>query len=401
MIRQNIVLKKHFSYMEDAEYEIEWLVANMSNVTKNTPLVKVSYYNDEKQQIQTICSVCDGICYIHISDADAFYDSETALFGFIIDNVQDIETIFPCDIIVSHDEFSGEMSLCWKRLGGLEAIGVPLTVNGKEILYIKSIYADGRLLLVLDFISKEINMKKGDTLSLKFINGQILDFTISSRPSKVMGNFKFPDEEGNHIKLFDTGTYFSSYFYKKLFQRRKLLRETSFTLSIKDVKIFTDNLLCAWRITLNSEGGSMVGDEFQSRYFKKEVCPLILNNMFKTLLEHLKKYDSSFSDEALSKETDKDVDEGEKFDYCYVYLMHDEANGYYKIGMSNNPVYREGTLQSEKPTISLVVYHKYPSRKFAAAIESALHNVYKDNHVRGEWYKLTEKDVKIIIAGLK
>lgn len=400
MIRQNIVLKKHFSYMENAEYEIEWLVANMSNVTKGIPLVKVSLFNHEKRQVQTICSECDGICYIHISDADAFYESEASLFGFVIDNVKDIETIFPCEIIESQDEFSGEMSLCWNRLGGLETIGIPLIVNGREVLYIKSIYTEGHLVLVLDFISKAVNMKKGDTLSLKFMSGQILDFTVGSRPAKVMGKFKFPDEEGNHIELFDRGANFSSYYFKKLFQRRKLLRETTFTLSTKDIKIFTDNLLCAWRITLNSEGGAIVGDEFQSSYFKKEVCPLILNNMFKTLLEHLKKYDNSFSEEALCKETDKGVDE-EEFDYCYVYLMHDEANGYYKIGMSNNPVYREGTLQSEKPTISLVVCHKYPSRKFAAAIEAALHNVYKDNHVRGEWYKLTDKDVRVIVEGLK
>lgn len=69
--------------------------------------------------------------------------------------------------------------------------------------------------------------------------------------------------------------------------------------------------------------------------------------------------------------------------------------------MSNDPTYREGTLQSEKPTINLLAYHKYPSRKFASAIEAALHNVYKDCHVRGEWYKLPKEEVVIIKEGLK
>lgn len=81
--------------------------------------------------------------------------------------------------------------------------------------------------------------------------------------------------------------------------------------------------------------------------------------------------------------------------------MHDEANGFYKIGMSNNPIYREGTLQSEKPTIKLIASHKYPSRKFASALEAALHNLYSNLHVRGEWYRLRDEDVNEIIEGLK
>ena len=90
-----------------------------------------------------------------------------------------------------------------------------------------------------------------------------------------------------------------------------------------------------------------------------------------------------------------------KEDPCFVYLMHDEANGFYKIGMSNNPIYREGTLQSEKPTIKLIASHKYPSRKFASALEAALHNLYSNLHVRGEWYRLRDEDVNEIIEGLK
>lgn len=81
---------------------------------------------------------------------------------------------------------------------------------------------------------------------------------------------------------------------------------------------------------------------------------------------------------------------------CYLYLMHDLANGYYKIGISNNPRYRERTLQSEKPTIDLVFSKKYPSRKIAASMESALHNAYKANHIRGEWYALTGTEVDMI-----
>lgn len=31
-------------------------------------------------------------------------------------------------------------------------------------------------------------------------------------------------------------------------------------------------------------------------------------------------------------------------EYCYVYLMNDTTNNYYKIGISKNPTYREKTL---------------------------------------------------------
>jgi hypothetical protein len=32
------------------------------------------------------------------------------------------------------------------------------------------------------------------------------------------------------------------------------------------------------------------------------------------------------------------------FDWCYVYLMKDVSNNYYKIGISKTPEYRERTL---------------------------------------------------------
>jgi len=85
---------------------------------------------------------------------------------------------------------------------------------------------------------------------------------------------------------------------------------------------------------------------------------------------------------------------------CFVYLMLDEANGYYKIGISNKPNYRERTLQSEKPTIKLICAKEYPSRRIAEAIESALHKAYTAEHMRGEWFNLTAKDVQDITQTL-
>lgn len=86
---------------------------------------------------------------------------------------------------------------------------------------------------------------------------------------------------------------------------------------------------------------------------------------------------------------------------CYVYLMHDSTNDYYKIGISNNPEYREKTLLGEKPTISLLAYRKYPSRIIASSIETALHNAFSLKRIRGEWFRLDDYDVWQIKEALK
>lgn len=78
---------------------------------------------------------------------------------------------------------------------------------------------------------------------------------------------------------------------------------------------------------------------------------------------------------------------------CSVYLMHDTTNGFYKIGISNNPEYRERTLQSEKPTIELIVAKEFPVRAIAEAFEAALHKTYASKRIRGEWFDLTGRDV--------
>lgn len=92
---------------------------------------------------------------------------------------------------------------------------------------------------------------------------------------------------------------------------------------------------------------------------------------------------------------------GVHLESCFVYLMHDSQNGYYKIGISKTPKYRERTLQSEKPTIDMICAKEYPSRKIAEAIEQALHKVYAEERIRGEWFDLSEFDVEMISETLK
>ena len=74
-----------------------------------------------------------------------------------------------------------------------------------------------------------------------------------------------------------------------------------------------------------------------------------------------------------------------------VYVMQDTANGYYKIGVSDNPSYRERTLQSEKPTIELLFFFDG-----TIDLERVLHAQYADRRIRGEWFALTDLDVNNI-----
>lgn len=73
------------------------------------------------------------------------------------------------------------------------------------------------------------------------------------------------------------------------------------------------------------------------------------------------------------------------------YLMKDLNTGLYKIGRSKNPAARESTLQSEKPTIKMV-------KVWEEDIEKELHRMYEKERVRGEWFNLSEIQVKFITS---
>lgn len=78
---------------------------------------------------------------------------------------------------------------------------------------------------------------------------------------------------------------------------------------------------------------------------------------------------------------------------CYVYFMLDSKNKHYKIGISNEPEWREKTLQSEKPSIKLIAAKKFVNRRIAANIEKALHDSYSHKRKRGEWFQLDQEDI--------
>lgn len=72
------------------------------------------------------------------------------------------------------------------------------------------------------------------------------------------------------------------------------------------------------------------------------------------------------------------------------YVMYDHSLDLYKIGKSNSPSTRERTLMGQKPTINLVLVCD-------DNIESDLHLIFKNNRIRGEWFKLSADDLLYLI----
>lgn len=76
----------------------------------------------------------------------------------------------------------------------------------------------------------------------------------------------------------------------------------------------------------------------------------------------------------------------------YVYLFKTSI-GVYKIGQSIRPENRLYLFQ--KLPFDIVMEHQFRSKK-ALIIEMALQSRFRDKHVRGEWYRLTDEDVTLI-----
>lgn len=79
-----------------------------------------------------------------------------------------------------------------------------------------------------------------------------------------------------------------------------------------------------------------------------------------------------------------------KQDDFKTYIMYDSNTEMYKIGKSKNPKFREGTLQSKKPTIDLILICDKD-------IEIELHCKFNSKRGRGEWFSLDSDDVLDII----
>ena len=175
------------------------------------------------------------------------------------------------------------------------------------------------------------------------------------------------------------------------------IKKSSFCciLHQEDFDAFTQKEIVATRISYSKK--DPVSIKFENHFFN------VYSNM--ALILYIRKYVETIMEihphYNLPDRTTDQSNINSDIEPCYVYLMLDTINGYYKIGISNKPDYRERTLQSEKPSIEMIACKKYPTRKIAFSIESALHTAYSQQRLRGEWFNLSEADVAAIIETLK
>ena len=117
-----------------------------------------------------------------------------------------------------------------------------------------------------------------------------------------------------------------------------------------------------------------------------------LESKIKTRFIHKHKSVAPKRKDPQKQERNYKVGESVKRD-CFVYVMKDESlPGWYKIGKSVNPKHREGTLKAEKPSIKMVFYA--PETK--KINEALLHNQYAEYRGRGEWFNLTDAQLRYI-----
>jgi hypothetical protein len=78
----------------------------------------------------------------------------------------------------------------------------------------------------------------------------------------------------------------------------------------------------------------------------------------------------------------------------WVYIAEAFTQSVYKIGYAKNVSNRLSSLQTSSPH-ELRVFHKFQTANSREA-ENALHKIFKEKKVRGEWYRLTPVDLAFI-----
>lgn len=302
-------------------------------------------------------------------------------FGYIFDSIEvAFDYIFgKNESFLSKDEFTNENNIKWIWNGpwGNHSFSSKQDNRFFEIgsyLFIKFDYINGNACLAIStnepsYLNSQstdryhntdsIKLHKKDTVSFLFDDGSILDYTANS-----------------------------AIFEKKCFNS---------TLYKEDIDLFLTRKIVSYRITFAKKDTKPITAKINNHLFGEYTDYAIryyLNKYINTINNLIDNY--CFPQK-------KHIEPTKQYTYteCYVYLMLDKNTGYHKIGISNNPEFREKTLQSEKPTITMLACKKYPHRKIAEAIESALHTTYSAQRIRGEWFNLNEEDVFIIMETLK
>ena len=169
-------------------------------------------------------------------------------------------------------------------------------------------------------------------------------------------------------------------------------------LSESDIECMRENNCVSWKVRFGKQPLMSVVGNNESTWCPREFAGDVFKAYVEEYMDQIEELKEDYPIEFSSPQTT--IESFTTNESCFVYLMYDTTNGYFKIGISNNPEYRERTLQSEKPTIEKICAKEYPNRTIASAIESALHKAYDSKRIRGEWFALDANDINAIVATL-
>jgi len=283
---------------------------------------------------------------------------------------------------VNFDEFNNKKDILWEYVGGDRSAAIKTRSSDNKLhFYFTFNHLNENNHIVFLTKSIHLTLSKGDQVSFLFENNNIINFFINENSYKS-------NKQISHIAD------------NKIFESKILITN-------EELKIFKNQKFLKWKIHISKNNVSYMGGDLyfgdkyldNSTYKTKEHQQLVISNLAsdfeKIILQEIPDY-SGLNNREDHIEKIKSIQN----ETCYVYLMIDLTNNFHKIGISNNPVYREFTLQSEKPTIELLASKKFINRKIAKSIESALHSAYIDKRLRGEWFKLDEDEIEEIIYTL-
>jgi hypothetical protein len=291
----------------------------------------------------------------------------------ILKNTENIlHTKYANEIIIQIDEFTKNTNIKWGEIGGITLYQSNLNkfsaiisqTEFNEVVNFTFEYQNEKDFIVFNFPNNGYNLKTNDRIMFLFENDIIVSIPVVENSSITKMNF-------------------DNY-------------ELQLPITFGELEIFANQNLKRWRICFESKNKT-IDCLIENNYYSNSLFQYILRDL-------VSKYIHTVSTEINNYKpllNRKQYAESPTDENCYVYLMRDLTNNYYKIGISNSPKYREKTLQAEKPSIELVIAKKYPNRKIAESFEKALHQTYSEKRIRGEWFELDEKEIENIITTLK
>lgn len=367
---ENFEYKEYFISSSSKLYFDEWFVLDGDFVKVGEPIFQFTDFEGRKQVNH---SKKEG--FVHKLDPKKKFGLKKNELIYIIRDTDKkrIKERYENTPNIIFDEFTKTTNIKWNSVSsdypwyeGVRTKSDDLNTN----LLFSFNYLNGNDYIVFHFNPKQIRPRQYDKIYFLFENSEQILFELTSNPIQTKNRM------GENVLE-----------YKNL-------------ITIDELELFITSKFEKWKISLIGDQKDVLGGNMSESdlYPGRNNIQIVIK---KFANDYLDLVESEIPDYQPIKLRDVEEIKETTIDSCFVYLMHDTSNDYYKIGISNKPDYREKTLQSEKPTIELLASRNFPIRKIAESIEKALHEAYSEKRLRGEWFDLNQDDVENIRKSLK